>query len=84
MKKQNKNVKIPSLLKRLDALLALPDAKSDKKLKLPAGRMLINIVDHDLMVSVLVVSLFINITLFVAWLIVQTDPNLQLALLALK
>lgn len=82
--KQNKNVKQKGLVQRLNEALALPDEKKCQKIKLPIGKMLINTVDHDLMVSILIVSVFVNITLFIAWFIVQADPTIKLALIAVK
>ena len=82
--KQNKNVKQKGLVQRLNEMLAMPDEKKCQKIKLPAGKMLMNTVDHDLMVSILVVSVFVNITLFVAWLIIQADPTIKLALISLR
>ena len=82
MKKQNKNVKTKKTANKVLRWLETPEGKYDKKL--PKDMVAISALSHDLVLSILVVSLLINLTLFASWLVLQSDPSLELAVISLK
>ncbi len=81
MKKQNKKVKKNSFLAKLNEWGETPESKYDKKL--PEEMMAIRTTEHDLLVSILVVSLFVNLMIFTSWLVIQADPSIRLLLVSL-
>lgn len=82
MKKQNKNVKKNRLFAKIGEWAEAPESKYDKKL--PEGVIAVRTLDYDLIISILVVSLLINLTLFASWMVIQADPTIELLLVALK
>lgn len=44
----------------------------DKSVKLPAGKVAVDALEYDLIRSCLVVSVLINLTVYITWLLVQT------------
>lgn len=71
MKKQNKkqSKKNKSLFQRTLDWFAVP---VDKSIKLPAEKVAVDAVEYDLLRSCLVVSVLINLAVYITWLLVRT------------
>lgn len=87
-KKQNKNGKKikqtkqkAGLIDRINKWFILPEDKLSKNL--PEDKMIVNTMTHDLMVSILIVSVLINATVFITWLVLTVDPTVEVAVTSL-
>lgn len=71
MKKQNKKQpkKAKNFVQRTLDWFAVP---VDKNIKLPAEKIAVNALEYDLLRSCLVVSVLINLAVYITWLLVQT------------
>ncbi len=79
MKKQNKNAKQKNIIERINDWFITPEDKYSKKI--PADKMIVDTLHYDFMVSVLVVSVLINMAAFFTWLAAVTTPGLALVVL---